>query len=337
MRVYVPKTIGFLLLFTLLIVIGLVLLVFYQAYGGRKLVNPLERLKPLGQSSKTGKIQEVAGGSSSSKDALTIVFYYESYESQEKALTDIEVLKGAIALVEPYKSLKDYISYQVFTSDSKKCEVEKETQYLVCDKELIDSFKALGAERFKVVLMSQEHFVSASEQARGKNSWITLSTNPPAEVSSKRNEWMGLVLTRLLGYSLGLSYESGMDTVEPSIPPDAVIQSLSYNGKPNCAPNRETAASWWGGYAKIFPNIGFFQGCGGHKDYYYPQEGTLMSLDPKKETYGLVSEDYLRGVLTCFYAKKDKMVFPAGKTATQSASLSSCNLFMKDYPNFWVE
>lgn len=337
MRVYVPKTVGFVLFFTLLIIIGLILLVFYQAYGGRTLVNPLERLKPLGQAASTGKIQEVASDSGSSKNILTIVFYYEAYESQEKALTDVEVLKTAIALVEPYKSLKDYISYQVFTSDSNKCEVDSATQYLVCDKKLIESFKALGADRFKVVLMSQENFVSSSEQARGKNSWIALSTNPPAEVVGKRNEWLGLMLTKLLGYSLGVSYESGADTIEPSIPPDAVIKSLSYNGKPNCAPDRETAEEWWGGYAKIFPNIKYFQGCGGHKDYYYPQEGTLMSLDPKKETYGLVSEDYLRGVLTCFYAKKDRMVFPAGNTATHSASLKNCDAFISQYSNFWNE
>lgn len=341
MKIYVSKTVGFLILSVFLSSVFAVLFIFYQSYGGSKLINPTERLKPLGSilgGNQKKSIQQVSGEKTSdSANKLTIIFYYEGYETQQKALLDIEIFKKGIELVEPYKSIKEYVSYKVFTSDSEKCSVDPDTRYFVCQEELIDSFRKLGTDKFKVILMSPKDFVSAAERARGKNSWISISTNPPGISDDKRREWMGLMVNRLLAYSLGVSYESGVETLEPTIPPEAVIQSLSYSGKPNCAPDLATAQKWWGGYAKIFPNIGYFQGCGGHKEYYYPQEGTLMSLNPQKESYGMVSEDYLRGVLTCFYGGKEKLVFPAGKEATQSASLKSCDLFIDDYQNFWNE
>lgn len=338
-KIYVSKTTGMVAISVFVIVIALVLLVFYQAYGGRTLINPTERLKPLGKilGSQDKDVQQVAGDKKDDSSKLTIVFYYEGYQSQEAALVDIEVFKKAIELVEPFKSLKGNLSYKVFTADSEKCKVDSSTRYLVCDKELIDSFRALGTDRFKVVLIAPKDFIPAAESARGKNSWISISTTPSGVQDDKKREWMGIMVTRLLAYSLGVSYETGDKTPEVTIPPEAIIESLSYNGRPNCAPNKETAEKWWGSYTKIFPNIQYFQGCGGHKDYYYPQEGTLMSLDPKKETYGLVSEDYLRGVLTCFYGKKDDIVYPAGKQATYSASLQNCEAFTSQYSNFWAE
>ncbi len=339
-KIYVSKTTGLLIFSVLLSATLAVLFVLFTSYSGQKLINPAERLKPLGKilGGNSKAVQQVAGSKDvSSSNKLTIVFYYEGYDTQEKALLDIEVLKKGIELVEPYKSLKDYISYKVFTSDSEKCSVDTENKYLICGKELIESFRTLGADNFKVVLMSPKDFVSAAESARGKNSWISISTSPPGLDENKRRELLGLMINRLLAYSLGVSYESGKDTPEPSVPKEALSELLSYNGRPNCAPSREVAEEWWGGYAKIFPNINYFQGCGGHKDYYYPQEGTLMSLKPQKETYGMVSEDYLRGVLTCFYGKKESIVFPAGKEATHSASLKTCDTFISNYSNFWNE
>lgn len=339
-RIYISKTAGFFLLFVLFVLTGTVLFIFYQSYGVKKLVNPLESLSPLGKAIKSNSsVQQVAGSKTSteSKNKLTIIFFYEGYETQQQALVDVEVMKKAFSLVEPFKSLPNAVTYQIFTTEDKKCKVDLETRYLVCDKSLIESFRKLGTNNFKVVLMSRDEFVSVAERARGKNSWLSVSTNPPNLTPEKRKEWLGLTVTRLLGYSLGLSYEGGKETVEPSIPPEILMKTLSESKRPNCAPDKVTAQKWWGGYEKVFPSIGYFKGCGGHKDYYFPEEGTLMSLNPKKETYGRVSEDYLRGVLTCFYGKGDSIVFGAGKEATYSASLKSCDAFTLLYPNFWVE
>ncbi len=338
-KIYVSKATGIIALFVFVIVIALVLLVFYQSYGGRALINPADRLKPLGKilGSQEKNIQQVSGGEVDNDSKLTIIFYYEGYVSQENALVDIEVFKKAIELVEPFKSLKNNLSYKVFTADSEKCKVEENTRYLTCEKDLINSFKALGTDKFKVVLMVPKDFVSIAESARGKNSWISISTSPLGVQENKKREWMGIMITRLLAYSLGVSYETGDKTLEPSIPPEAIVESLSYNGRPNCAPSIETAKTWWGKYSEIFPNIQYFQGCGGNKDYYYPQEGTLMSLNPTKETYGLVVEDYLRGVLTCFYGGRENIVFPAGKVATYSAGLKNCESFTSQYLDFWNE
>lgn len=343
-KVYVSKRSAFgILIITVLflVVIGYVL---FNAYTASRLVNPQERLQPIGKilNSTSEKIQQIAGVKTAdkSKNVLTIIFFYDGYVSQKEAQVDAEIMQKALELVEPFKSLKDHLEYKVFTTDTRQCKVDSDSNYLVCDKELIDSFRKLGTDRFKVVLMSQENFTAVSEKARGKNSWLSIPTNPPNLTAQQKKEWLGISITKLLGHSLGLSYE-GVSTpsaaVTVSIPPEAIVKSLNGDPRPNCAQDLKTAQKWWGGYAKIFPNVNYFQGCGENSKYYYPEEGTLMSLAPKKETYGRVSEDYLRGVLTCFYGKGKSITFAAGKEATYSASLKNCGTFISQYPNFWNE
>lgn len=341
-RVYVPKKTALFIFIVVIVSLTVLGFLFFNAYGGSRLINPQEQLKPIGKifNSSGVRVQQVAGSKEkNTKDVLTVIFFYDGYTSQKEAQLDAEIMQKALELVEPFKSLKSIIAYKVFTTDTKKCKVESESNYLVCDEELIESFKTLGTNHFKVVLMSQDNFTAVAEKARGKNSWLSIPTNPPNLTTQQKREWMGRTVTRLLGYSLGLSYESGSSSaaVKLSIPPEILAKSLIQDLRPNCAPSLKIAESWWGSYAKIFPNVGFFPGCGGKSEYFYPEEGTLMSLHPKKEIYGRVSEDYLRGVLTCFYGKGKSITFGAGKEATHSAALKNCDTFTSQYPNFWNE
>lgn len=341
-RVYVPKKTALFIFVGVIVFLSTVGYILFQAYGGSRLINPQEQLKPIGKifNSSNVNVQQVAGNKEKNeKNVLTVIFFYDGYTSQKEAQLDAEIMQKALELVEPFKSLKDHLSYKVFTTDTKQCKVDLDSNYLVCDKELIKSFRALGTNNFKVVLMSQDNFTAVAEKARGKNSWISIPTNPSNLTTQQRREWLGLQVTRLLGYSLGLSYESGSSSavLNPSIPPEALAQSLTQDLRPNCAKDSESAKKLWEGYLKIFSNVSYFNGCGGNVSFIYPEEGTLMSLVPKKETYGRVSEDYLRGVLTCFYGKGKSITFGAGQEATYSASLKSCNTFISQYPNFWNE
>lgn len=48
-------------------------------------------------------------------------------------------------------------------------------------------------------------------------------------------------------------------------------------------------------------------------------------------------EDYLRGAISCFYAGKESIIFPAGFETTHSAKLANCDTFRAEFPNFWEE
>ncbi len=265
-RVYVPKKTALFIFIVFIASLSVVGYILFNAYGGSRLINPQEQLKPIGKLfSSSNKVQQIAGSKKNTNDVLTIIFFYDGYTSQKEAQVDAEIMQKALELVEPFKSLKDHVSYKVFTTDKKQCKVDSQSNYLVCDKELIKSFRALGTDNFKVVLMSQDSFTGVAEKARGKNSWLTIPTTPPNLTTQQRREWLGLNITRLLGYSLGLSYESGSASavLNPSIPPEALAQKLTQDLRPNCAKDLESAKKLWGDYEKIFSNVSYFNGCGG--------------------------------------------------------------------------
>lgn len=292
------------------------------------------------------------------KNKFVIIFFYDGYKDQNEALNYIAVMKGALDLIEPFKSLKEGIVYKTFTTDSDKCKVEvnSKQKFLTCDPKLIDSFRNLGIDRFKLVILSPLEFTSTALPARGSNSWMTISTSLENRTRDENKRLIGLQFAQNLGRALGLASEDNLATNSAQI-----AKSLVEN-PPNCAKDQTQAEAWWGGYPSIYNkeaslrssaspavlNVGYFKGCLNNPEFIYPEEGTLMSNSPKKESYGKVSEDYLRGILSCYYMDKetlrtsaspavlrDSILFGAGETATYSATLNSCSLFKKDYPDFW--
>lgn len=267
------------------------------------------------------------------KNKFVIIFFYDGYADQNQALNAIQVLKAATTLVEPFKSFESDIVFKSFTTDSSKCHVKEENtkKLLVCDAKLIDSFKSLGIDHFKLVILSPLEFSSTVLPARGSNSWMTLSSAAGNLSAPDHKRFLGLTYMQSLGRSLGLGTED--DAVSSA----SDSATLVLERKPNCAKDEFQAKDWWGAAASISAQVGYFKGCLGNPVYIYPEQDTLMSGHPKKESYGTVSEDYLRGVLSCFYVNQNKPVFPAGETATYSATLSSCSLFKNEYPSFWRE
>lgn len=346
-RLYISKRLG--------IAILLIFIVSFIAFGAgifflftkSSLTNPADEYKPLESIGLPKKEEPVSGKVaaaevSKASPKLTIVFFYDGYDEQNSALGAIEVMKEALNLVEPYKSQKDAIDIKVFTTDGKKCKVDEKAKMLVCNKELIESFRKLGTDRFKVVLLSPLDFSSTAPLAYGKNSWISISTNLKGQDPATYKRTLGFQFINLLGHALGLKYEytDEKNIPEfPTAPAGTVVDVQKLVGRPNCAPDLATAQEWWGDYVAVYPDkIGFYTGCGWNKDAYYPQQKTLMSDAPAEESYGIVSEDYLRGVLTCFYGKGQEIVLPAQNTASESARIaSSCTEFVKNYPSFWTE
>lgn len=336
------KTFTAVAILTLLLIGAVVFFLFRSSYFAN-LTSPEQQLDPISKFTQIlptqaqGKVASVVTpGTPAREKKLTVIFFYDGYETQQDALLYIEVMKQSLDSVEPFKSMKDYIAFKIFTTDDKKCRVEGKV--LVCDKKLIESFRKLGTDHFKVVLMSPAAFDSNAGYANGKNSWIAISTNAGNLSQPDLKRWLGILFTHFLGKSLGLfnEYDPNSLNLIPSAPEQEIIQKgIITSGPPNCAPNLETAQKWWGAYKDVFPEVGFYQGCGGSPDFYYPEENTLMSSDPRKEGYGAVSTDYLRGVLACFYGEGESITFPAGESATYSAQFSSCSEFKKSYPDFW--
>ncbi len=274
---------------------------------------------------------------------FNLVFFYDGYQNQDDAMTNIKLMEAALDIVEPFKSLKELITYKVFTTEGKKCNVVPGSKKLLsCDRAMVDSFNRLGIEHFKLVVLSPLDFTPNASVARGKNSAIYIPTLQGNLTKEEYNRWIGQIFTHELGHSLGLR-----DEYSRSRPPSAILDYNAYNSpssniayqpaEPNCAPDLETAKQWWGNYTGVFSQVGFYPGCAARDSYYYPEEGTLMSAYATKESYGQVSEDYLRAIVSCFYGNKEAPVFPAGFEATYSATLSKCESFKAKFPNFWEE
>lgn len=338
---------------TLLILIAsALLLIFLSIYKHNKqsyLKTPQSENKPL--TLGLPKVQTIDPNSQTS-DAISeikkahdnkfnIVFFYDGYKNQEDALLDIEVLKASLDVIEPFKSLKDHIAFKIFTTEGQKCRVENQPKkYLICDPKLIESFAKLGIDHYKIVLVSPLDFTAASEVAYGANTWLAIPTYQGRLSRQDFQRWLGIIFTQELGHSLGLRYEYFKDKPSSFVKdtaPDGSTPLGHKPGKPNCAPDEQTAKDWWGNYVSVFDNVAYFHGCAAGDNYIYPEQETLMSNLPAKESYGRVSEDYLRGVISCFYASRQSIVFPAGQEATYSAKLSTCQDFKADFPNFWEE
>lgn len=267
---------------------------------------------------------------------LTILFYYDGYQDETKALRQIGLMQGALKNTQPFAS-SDVIDTKIITSGSDRCKVERRAQnILVCDKGLINEINKLNIEHFKLVILSPKDFVPNAKVTRGKNSALYL----PAHQGVLTEEELNVFLTRFflheLGHTFGLRDEYAF---ERSSNPNAETHAdnIAYQtARPNCAPDLATAQAWWGAYDAGSEKIGYNQGCAGNKKFYFPQKETLMSDNPQEADYGKVSEDYLRGVLDCFYGQKDTIKYLQSDTPV-TGRVEKCSEFRQLYPKFWSE
>lgn len=336
-QVYVPV---WLLPIFLVIGLGLVFGVFLLAQHQRSSLVTVSQ-KEIAKVSAPARAYPQAEASGNANGKFTIIIYYEGYDNPEDGQRFVGLAQAALKNVEPFATAGN-VQTRVFTSASPKCHVEKGAKsLLVCDKSLINEVNALGIERFKLAVISPLNFVPNAKVARGKNSAFYLSTYQGALTQTELDQFVTTYFMHELGHSLGLRDEYIRDRPEKAIGDSQAAAALSSNiafqpAQPNCAPDEATAKKWWGGYidAKV-ADVGYFKGCAGRADYVFPQQSTLMSDDPTMESYGRVSEDYMRGVLACFYGDKDNVSYP-GDTKI-SSEITSCPAFIKQYPGFWLQ
>lgn len=265
---------------------------------------------------------------------LTILFYYDGYDDETKALRHVGLMQGALKNTQPFAS-SDVIDTKILTSATDKCYVEKRAQnILTCDKGLIEEINKLGLERFKLVIISPLEFVPNARMTRGKNSAIYLPTFKGALTDEELNVFITRFFLHELGHAFGLRDEYAFERSDNQNY-EAVSDNIAYQtARPNCAPDRKTAEAWWGSYAQAIDKVDYQQGCAGNNAFYYPQSDTLMSANPQDADYGKVSEDYLRGALDCFYGQKDTIGYLESDTAVPGR-VEKCNEFRALYPKFW--
>lgn len=276
-------------------------------------------------------------------DGLTILFYYDGFTDANTALRYVGLLQGALKTTEPFASATS-LSTQVFTSPRQQCQVVRKAQNLLqCDKNLIPEINNLDIKHFKLVVISPLNFVPNASVTRGKNSVLYLPAYQGVLTPTELDTFLSRFFLHELGHSLGLRDEYAFQRPASSIVDKAAAESLSNSvayqpAKPNCAPDKATAEQWWGAYlgAKI-PGVGLQSGCAGKQDYYYPVQGTLMSDNPQVATYGIVSEDYLRGALDCFYGSRTTINYPIQGRLAVPGLVTACSTFRASYPNFWIE
>jgi hypothetical protein len=277
-----------------------------------------------------------SGEALKSGKGLTILFYYDGYEDESKALRQIGLLQGALKNTQPYATSTS-ITTKVITSHSKRCHVERRAQkILVCNKDLVSDIDKLNLGHIKLVVLSPLDFVPSATTARGKNSTLYLPAYKGVLTDDELNIFLSRFFLHELGHSFGLRDEYAFERSARNA--EAVSDNIAYRAAPpNCAPDMVEAKKWWGAYVDAnVPDVTYNTGCAGNVSYYYPQKGRLMSGNPQDADYGPVAEDYLRGVLDCFYGSKQTIGYQK-TTYSVSHRVTSCSAFTAQYQNFWNE
>lgn len=339
-HVYVPKSVIALVVLLLMAVtvIGGSVLFRHKSPAGLTEVkqSTITNLSPVAKS------VGVPQSANPEDKSVTVLFYYDGYSGSEEALHYVGLMQAALKTVEPFASA-DTVKVRTFTNSSSKCHIEKKVKsLLVCDKSLIGDINKLNIPHFKLVIVSPLNFVPNAKVSRGKNSALYVSTYKGALTQTELDQFVSRFSMHELGHAFGLRDEYVRQRPQSAIGDEASATALSSNiafqpAQPNCAPDEATARKWWKPYldAKV-DGVALNAGCAGRDSYYFPQKNSLMSDDPQMEAYGLVSEDYIRGALDCFYGGKDVLAYPSSHPVLTGQG-TSCQVFRALFPNFWTE
>jgi hypothetical protein len=219
--------------------------------------------------------------------ALHIVVLPHAYADLAPARADAEALRAALARTEPF-SRHEVRWHFVENTDDSVCEVRHPTsiaEQLSCKPEVNALLAPLKLARFKLVVLSRAEFTSSANLSHaGENSVVFLS-------APREGPQLALTFLHELGHAFGLRDEQW-----PNLNPQRTEAAAP--GPPNCAPDRATAALWWGDLVrKRAPGAGYFKGCAGSAEFIKPTEGGLMARPAPGASYGPVNERYLERAL----------------------------------------
>lgn len=234
---------------------------------------------------------------------LNLIFFADGYLSWQEFDNDAQLILEKMRSVEPWKSYSHYNIYQIRPKEIDICSIKTQDERkptLRCSAEGVNRYlNKLHTGHFKLIVLSRRNFQSWANVARLKDSGIFFSL-PQSVQDSASKETIGWLFLHLLGHSFGLKDE------EVFVIAKAHSAGHRPDG-PNCAPDQETAEKWWGDLIGVYPEVGYFSGCAGNKDYIKPTNSSLMNLNDFSQfipEYGPVSERYLRKVLTYCFSEK---------------------------------
>ena len=214
----------------------------------------------------------IQNGGSSNK--IDLVFVGDGYPDPESLKRDIHVMMGngahGLWSEEPFRSNQNKFNVWMINSEPNQLHPAGSAAWPNRGASLALAGKCPQSD-FPVVI-SKSNFRSFAYF--DGEAYISLGYNP-------ERDW-GLVLLHELGHSFGGLAD---EYVEPSIG--------NYPRNPNCAPDRATAESWWGGV----PGAGYFSGCSYQDQNIRPTEHSLMRELSEAVGYGSVNSNALKSKL----------------------------------------
>lgn len=264
-------------------------------------------------------VEEYKLPENNNNEGLNLIFFADQYLSWEEFESDINALMSEIKTIEPWQSYQYFNIYKINPKKTDICYITIEDERkstLRCQLEINNYLNNLPLKNFRLIVLSRQEFQSWANVVRYENSGIFFSV--PKQMSDMNKKVNGLLFSHLLGHVFGLKDEEIFVLAKAGGSPHTP-------DGPNCAPDVVTAEKWWGDLTKEYPEVGYFKGCCGDENYIKPTQSSIMNLNTGASivyTYGPVSEEYLKKVLTyCFMPNSNVQV-------------STDSEFFKQYPKF---
>ena len=224
---------------------------------------------------------------------LALVFVPHGQSSRAELDEDVARFMAALRSAEPWAS---YSGLRVFrllpvAEAATRCSVVREhalKPHLRCDRGLAPLLDAAGLPPgYKIVVLSRSAVdPAATVSAPGVPSVVFFGL-----AFTSRDVDLRHAVLHEMGHAFGLRDEEAVLRVDHA-------SAARTPGRPNCAPDRATAATWWGDVA----GAGYYLGCAGSKRFVRPTADSFMTRSGRSESYGPVSLRWLTEALRSHYA-----------------------------------
>lgn len=245
------------------------------------------------------------------QDAMNIVFFQDGFTEPEFS-AHAQSAMSAMLQKEPFVSKPYFNIYHVSNRNQDIC-MRGSPRPLIgayarsplhpfsCNVSAIEGMvNSCGIDRAKIIVLTNDTIVSQTAMSFDESAvmFLDMKNMPPEVIQHEFAHFFGLVDEEAQLYS---------HAIGPGRQP-----------APNCVETHGEAIKRWG---DLYPqNHTFARGCAGSRNWYAPEEGTLMDRNPDPILgYGKFNTRYLARAMECCYAR--------------SADLA-CSDFFEEYPEW---